>query len=1217
MSQQESAGSPTSPGARDGDLASAVLGRAERYSHGVLGLNAGLDQMLISTGGARPLASAFPESTFSAGSYRAVADTPAPPPGAPQDAVTPAPAAAEAPPGAEPASAIDAPEEGASWVRRLEAMAERLEARMMERDTAPPLESIGMPVPDDAAPPQPRPSGRRSRIQEAPAPVTIQPGASPPAGPPAPASETPAPADQPASSARPPSSADAGPATGAGGTVQRTPAAEPVSRPPEARAPGAGAAPPSRRPAAVPSAEPPGGLPAVESEQLPGREGSTPPGAQAPARASATPAPPGSGAPTGREAGLANASSPPAEHAPAPASEPPASTPAAPGPALGRGNEPRVSPEPGSASAGPPDTTAGPQLPPQPALAVEFPAEPGGPAGPIAEAGQPALPATDATEASLLDSPLATGAPLRRASSPAAPGEAIRPADRPSRDESPQLARPDAPGTAANPVQRAVAPQASATGPAPRPAPPELPTAAEASPARPAAAPDVVSPAPARSIQRLVPPEAAATGHVPAAVPPPAAEPSAAAPPVLTGREAGSPAVAASGTPPSALGGDRHTRGASMDEAKPGPTPPVATAGADTQEAERGPTTPSTLPAPTPPRAVTSEGPVTLPAEVRGPVVPGRTPDQGGTGEPDQATRPAAAEASEADVAPPAPPVSPAVSQASPERGTIRRRVAVPQPPSGAAAPSAPPVAPLAVSPVDTPEPPPPGPASESTPAAPAAERTQPRADTGLEAAVTPDMIPETPVARSSASGSDEEEPASQPRVEVPPVRHRVSQPAPAAPSAAPSIASASFPTVGRRQDPSAASGAGAPIDAQPAQGEARRPPSSPATAPAPPVGHVQRQAEPHAPAAVAHLEPEEADTTRTGTFEPPSTSPRVAASRQVAPATPVVVGTGAPAATGYEASRGALAHDSGPGLAPPPPLIDGGKTLAPPPARPDTAAAAPAPAVFPFPLAQRRVARQSSPPAAPASEEKPGAHYQALPLVPERPGPAEPPALPIQRQTAVPGARLTPSTTPSAQDSPGTAHAGTSALPAFETPRQRATVAPALRDHRVAGPSLRRQVVPAAPTPAPPAPSRPETLAPGAPADGGRRVALAAERPGPATGSAGAAQRTLSRPFSPFPGPSTPGIGSTNPPGQVPPGPSEVLQRMAAMAPERPQLPLAPPPARQVVQRVEEPVGSLAKVEPAPGASEPPDIDRIADRVWKKIKRDLRVERERERGMP
>jgi hypothetical protein len=28
-------------------------------------------------------------------------------------------------------------------------------------------------------------------------------------------------------------------------------------------------------------------------------------------------------------------------------------------------------------------------------------------------------------------------------------------------------------------------------------------------------------------------------------------------------------------------------------------------------------------------------------------------------------------------------------------------------------------------------------------------------------------------------------------------------------------------------------------------------------------------------------------------------------------------------------------------------------------------------------------------------------------------------------------------------------------------------------------------------------------------------------------------------------------------------------------------------------------------------------DIDRIADRVWKKIKRDLRVERERERGMP
>jgi hypothetical protein len=61
----------------------------------------------------------------------------------------------------------------------------------------------------------------------------------------------------------------------------------------------------------------------------------------------------------------------------------------------------------------------------------------------------------------------------------------------------------------------------------------------------------------------------------------------------------------------------------------------------------------------------------------------------------------------------------------------------------------------------------------------------------------------------------------------------------------------------------------------------------------------------------------------------------------------------------------------------------------------------------------------------------------------------------------------------------------------------------------------------------------------------------------------------------------------------------------------------MAPPPARQVVQRVEEPVGSVTKVEPAPEAAAPPDIDRIAERVWKKFKRDLRVERERERGMP
>ncbi len=33
--------------------------------------------------------------------------------------------------------------------------------------------------------------------------------------------------------------------------------------------------------------------------------------------------------------------------------------------------------------------------------------------------------------------------------------------------------------------------------------------------------------------------------------------------------------------------------------------------------------------------------------------------------------------------------------------------------------------------------------------------------------------------------------------------------------------------------------------------------------------------------------------------------------------------------------------------------------------------------------------------------------------------------------------------------------------------------------------------------------------------------------------------------------------------------------------------------------------------------SGQPMDIERIADRVWKKIKRDLRVERERERGMP
>jgi len=61
------------------------------------------------------------------------------------------------------------------------------------------------------------------------------------------------------------------------------------------------------------------------------------------------------------------------------------------------------------------------------------------------------------------------------------------------------------------------------------------------------------------------------------------------------------------------------------------------------------------------------------------------------------------------------------------------------------------------------------------------------------------------------------------------------------------------------------------------------------------------------------------------------------------------------------------------------------------------------------------------------------------------------------------------------------------------------------------------------------------------------------------------------------------------------------------------------PPVQRATIQReTHEATGRIARVETPPETpGQAMDIDRIADRVWKKIKRDLRVERERERGMP
>jgi hypothetical protein len=109
----------------------------------------------------------------------------------------------------------------------------------------------------------------------------------------------------------------------------------------------------------------------------------------------------------------------------------------------------------------------------------------------------------------------------------------------------------------------------------------------------------------------------------------------------------------------------------------------------------------------------------------------------------------------------------------------------------------------------------------------------------------------------------------------------------------------------------------------------------------------------------------------------------------------------------------------------------------------------------------------------------------------------------------------------------------------------------------------------------------------------------------------------------APSPGP-TPGAEprttTTTPvPTLAPATPQAVIQRLAESAPPRPsELPL-PPVQRTVAQReTHEATGRIARVETTEETSEQPvDIDRLADRVWKKLKRDLRVERERERGMP
>jgi hypothetical protein len=81
------------------------------------------------------------------------------------------------------------------------------------------------------------------------------------------------------------------------------------------------------------------------------------------------------------------------------------------------------------------------------------------------------------------------------------------------------------------------------------------------------------------------------------------------------------------------------------------------------------------------------------------------------------------------------------------------------------------------------------------------------------------------------------------------------------------------------------------------------------------------------------------------------------------------------------------------------------------------------------------------------------------------------------------------------------------------------------------------------------------------------------------------------------------------------------MLQRLAAAAQPPPRvadMPLPPVQRASIQRETHEATGRIARLDtPEMPPAEGTDIDRLADRVWKKIKRDLRVERERERGMP
>ncbi|MBK6561705.1 MAG: hypothetical protein IPG14_09145 [Dehalococcoidia bacterium] len=97
---------------------------------------------------------------------------------------------------------------------------------------------------------------------------------------------------------------------------------------------------------------------------------------------------------------------------------------------------------------------------------------------------------------------------------------------------------------------------------------------------------------------------------------------------------------------------------------------------------------------------------------------------------------------------------------------------------------------------------------------------------------------------------------------------------------------------------------------------------------------------------------------------------------------------------------------------------------------------------------------------------------------------------------------------------------------------------------------------------------------------------------------------------------------GATEPPSPPPVAASSPIQRVVTAVPPPVALaapaPLAPPPIhREVSTGSAEATGVITGLEPATEAEKPLDFGEVAEKVWPHLRRRLRLERERERGLP